>query len=383
MNLSLEYVKRRKKLLEILSKYRDPELAKKIVEKIHIVADRIDEEKILLMSFCGTHEHTVTYYGIRSLMPSKIDLVAGPGCPVCVTPARIIDTAIKLALEEDVVILTYGDMYKVPGSKLSLAQAKGLGARVEVVYGFNDAVRKAREKASKDHVFVGVGFETTMPTVASYIYSNRMPDNLYVLPAYRLTPPITKYMLKLKEIAINGIILPGHVSAIIGVESWLFLEGIVPSVIAGFEPIDVLMAILMILRQIARGEARVENEYHRVVKFRGNEKARKIISEVFDIVDADWRGIGIVPESGAVFKEKYSEYNALEKYDAKVDNAIDIRPGCRCTDVVLGLAKPTDCPLFLKACTPERPYGPCMVSSEGTCYIWAKYGGYIVNRKEG
>ncbi len=381
MNSFQEFVEKRKELSRILSKYRDPKLAKSIVEKIHEVADRIDKEKILLMSFCGTHEHTVTYYGIRSLMPGKIELVAGPGCPVCVTPARIIDTAIKLALEEDVIIQTYGDMYKVPGSKLSLAAARSMGARVEIVYGFNDAVRRAKQRKNEEHVFIGVGFETTMPTVASYIYSNRVPGNLYVLPSYRLTPPITEYMLQLKDIAIDGIILPGHVSTIIGVESWLFLEGRVPSVIAGFEPIDVLIAILMILRQMLKGEARVENEYARVVRFKGNEKAREIISKVFEIIDADWRGIGIVPRSGATFRDEYRDFNALERYPVKVKEAIDIRPGCRCTDIVLGLAKPTDCPLFMKACTPERPYGPCMVSSEGTCHIWAKYGGYLVNQQ--
>ncbi len=380
MNSSQEFAEKRRELTKILSRYRDPELAKKIVEKIHDIASRIDKEKILLMSFCGTHEHTVTYYGIRSLMPDKIELVAGPGCPVCVTPARIIDTTIKLALEEDVIIQTYGDMYKVPGSKQSLANARSMGARVEIVYGFNDAIRKAKQRKDEEHVFIGVGFETTMPTVASYIYSNRMPDNLYILPSYRLTPPITEYMLQLKDIAINGIILPGHVSTIIGVESWLFLEGRVPSVIAGFEPIDVLIAILMILRQILRDEARVENEYTRVVKFKGNEKARKIISRVFEVIDADWRGIGVVPKSGATFRDVYKKFNALEKYSVEVKEAIDIRPGCKCTDIVLGLAKPTDCPLFLKACTPERPYGPCMVSSEGTCHIWAKYGSYLVNK---
>ena len=380
MNSSREFAERRRELIRILSRYRDPELAKRIVEKIHDIASRINEEKILLMSFCGTHEHTVTYYGIRSLMPEKIELVAGPGCPVCVTPARIIDTAIKLALEEDVVIQTYGDMYKVPGSKLSLATARSMGARVEIVYGFNDAVRRAKQRKDEEHVFIGVGFETTMPTVASYIYSNRIPDNLYVLPSYRLTPPITEYMLQLKDIAINGIILPGHVSTIIGVESWLFLEGRVPSVIAGFEPIDILIAILMILRQILRGEARVENEYTRVVRFKGNEKARRIINKVFDVVDADWRGIGVVPDSGATFRDEYRKIDVLEKYSIEVKKATDIRPGCKCADIVLGLAKPTDCPLFLKACTPERPYGPCMVSSEGTCHIWAKYGGYLVNK---
>ncbi len=365
---------RTRTLHRILLSYRDPNLAKSIVDKIKEYAAQI-KDTVRIMNFCGTHEHTITYYGIRSLMPPNIELVAGPGCPVCVTPARIIDAAIKLALEENLTVYTYGDMYKVPGTKLSLAQAKGLGAKVVVVYGFNDAVRMAT-KNKDDSIFVGVGFETTMPTVASQLYIGKVPNNLAIIPSYRLTPPILKYMLNRGDIRIDGIILPGHVSTIIGVESWLFLEGKVPSVIAGFEPIDVLIAILMIIKQLVKGESRVENEYSRVVRFKGNDKARKLISKVFKVIDADWRGIGLVPNSGATLAEKFMHYDAFQKYDLKITNSVDIKPGCRCADIILGLAKPTDCPLFMKACTPETPYGPCMVSSEGTCHIWAKYGGY-------
>lgn len=373
MNLSRESA-RIVELHKMLLRYRNPHLAKTIVNKIKYYASKINDH-IRIMNFCGTHEHTITYYGIRSLVPSNIELVAGPGCPVCVTPARIIDATIKLALEENITVYTYGDMYKVPGSKLSLAQAKSMGAKIKVVYGFNDVVRLATRN-KEESVFIGVGFETTMPTIASPLYTGRVPENLSIIPSYRLTPPILKYMLRRDDIRIDGIILPGHVSTIIGVESWLFLNGVIPSVIAGFEPIDVLLAILIILRQISRGEARVENEYSRVVKFKGNEKARKLIEEVFDIIDADWRGIGIVPESGAILADKYSKYDASRKYDLSVDQTMDIKPGCRCADIVLGIAKPTDCPLFMKTCTPERPYGPCMISSEGACHIWAKYGGY-------
>ena len=366
---------RTKALHKILLSYRDPSLAKSIVDKIKEYATQI-KDTVRIMNFCGTHEHTITYYGIRSLMPPNIELVAGPGCPVCVTPARIIDAAIKLALEENLTIYTYGDMYKVPGTKLSLAQAKGLGAKVIVVYGFNDAVYMATRN-KEDSIFIGIGFETTMPTVASQLYTRRVPSNLTIIPSYRLTPPILKYMLSRGDIRIDGIILPGHVSTIIGVESWLFLEGRVPSVIAGFEPIDVLIAILMIIKQLVKGESRVENEYFRVVRFKGNEKARKLISEVFKVIDADWRGIGLIPSSGATLTEEFMHYDASQKYDLKITNSVDIRPGCKCADITLGLAKPTDCPLFMKTCTPETPYGPCMVSSEGTCYIWAKYGGYV------
>ncbi len=374
MSSSQGYVKRALSLQKILLKYRDPLLARKLVDRIHDLSRRVDD-KVVIMNFCGTHEHTITYYGIRSLMPANIELVAGPGCPVCVTPSRIIDYAIKLALDEGVIVYTYGDMYKVPGTKYSLAQAKSLGANVRVVYGFNDAVKQARSDR-RESVFVGVGFETTMPTVASQIYIGNVPENLAIIPAYKLTPPILKYMLSRGDIRIDGIILPGHVSTIIGVESWLFLEGIVPSVISGFEPIDVLISIYMILKQLVNHERRVINQYRRVVQFKGNVKARKIMSEVFNIVDTDWRGIGLVPKSGATLADKYSNLNAEMRYHVRIDKSIDVKPGCKCADIVLGKAKPTDCPLFLKACTPERPYGPCMVSSEGTCHIWAKYGGY-------
>ncbi len=374
MSSSQGYVKRALSLQKILLKYRDPLLARKLVDRIHDLSRRVDD-KVVIMNFCGTHEHTITYYGIRSLMPANIELVAGPGCPVCVTPSRIIDYAIKLALDEGVIVYTYGDMYKVPGTKYSLAQAKSLGANVRVVYGFNDAVKQARSDR-RESVFVGVGFETTMPTVASQIYIGNVPENLAIIPAYKLTPPILKYMLGRGDIRIDGIILPGHVSTIIGVESWLFLEGIVPSVISGFEPIDILISIYIILKQLVNHERRVINQYRRVVQFKGNVKARKIMSEVFNIVDADWRGIGLVPKSGATLADRYSNLNAEMRYHVRIDKSIDVKPGCKCADIVLGKAKPTDCPLFLKACTPERPYGPCMVSSEGTCHIWAKYGGY-------
>ncbi len=374
MNSSQEYVRHVLSLQKILLKYRDPQLAQQLVNRIHELSKKISD-KIVIMNFCGTHEHTITYYGIRSLMPPNIELIAGPGCPVCVTPSRIIDYAIKLALDENVIVYTYGDMYKVPGTKYSLAQAKSLGADVRIVYGFNDAVKQARSDR-RESVFIGVGFETTMPTVASQIYMGLVPENLTIIPAYKLTPPILKYMLSRGDIRIDGIILPGHVSTIIGVKAWLFLEGIVPSVISGFEPIDVLVSIYMILKQLVDNERKVLNQYKRVVRFNGNVKAKKVMSEVFDIVDTDWRGIGLVPKSGATLADKYSSLNTESRYHVKIDKSIDVKPGCKCADIVLGKAKPTDCPLFLKACTPERPYGPCMVSSEGTCHIWAKYGGY-------
>lgn len=334
------------------------------------------------MGFCGTHEWTFTYFGLRSLLPRDLRVVAGPGCPVCITPGSYVDTAVKLSLD-GVKILTYGDAYKLPGSELgrprSLAEARAEGGSVQVVYGFTDALRIARRSRGL-HVFLGIGFETTAPSVASPISRGEVPGNLLVLSAYRLTPPIMEYMLSsVKDVPIDGVIAPGHVSAIIGAKSWGFVAEKYhrPVVVAGFEPLDVMLALLEMVAQVIRGEARLVNEYKRLATWEGNLRAQRVMAEVFSVVDAGWRGIGVVPGSGYVFSDKYSRYDAavqlgLEKELRRID---EMPGGCRCADVVLGRASPIDCPLFGKACTPSHPYGPCMVSREGTCYIWARYGG--------
>lgn len=363
-----------------IQKLRDREIIKTYVNKIHQLKKRIEAEvtsdTIKIMNFCGTHEFTITYYGIRSLMPEGIELIAGPGCPVCVTPAREIDEAIEISRQA--AVLTYGDMYKVPGSRISLAQAKAFGGDVRVVYGFRDAVRTALAEPDKEFVFFAVGFETTAPTVASYVVDNGVPKNLTLLVSYRITVPIMRYILESGKHDLNGIIAPGHVSTIIGAGAWSFVpeEFGVPLVVAGFEPLDVIIAIYEILKQIYERRPRLVNEYSRVVTWEGNLIAKKYLREAFDTVDGLWRGIDIVPKSVWRLKERYSHLDAREKYDVRIEHSIDLKPGCRCAEVVLGLAKPTDCKFFGKACTPEHPIGPCMVSSEGTCSIWFKYGGY-------
>ncbi|RLE68265.1 MAG: hydrogenase formation protein HypD [Thermoprotei archaeon] len=356
--------------------FRSKNIARKIANKISFLSSKFDEE-IKIMHVCGTHEHTITYYGLRTLLPDNVELVAGPGCPVCIVPAKEIDEAIELSLK-GIKVYTYGDMYKVPGSKYSLAEARSLGGNVEVIYGFYDVLDRAR-KDGVESIFFAVGFETTVPTVASHIVEKDIPENLRLLVSYRLTVPALKYVLDRDDIVLKGVIAPGHVSTITGAYAWRFVSEKynIPVVIAGFEPIDVLLAVYIILKQLVENKIRLVNEYSRVVSLNGNLVAKKYILEAFKKVDGLWRGIGILPKSRLMLRKKYSYLDARKLYSINVGEGIDLRPGCKCGEVVLGIAKPTDCPLFMKRCTPQTPYGACMVSSEGTCNIWAKYGGYI------
>lgn len=355
------------------------------------------EVPIKIMNFCGTHEWTITYYGLRTLLPEEIEMVAGPGCPVCITPATYVDELIKLALD-GIRVYTFGDAFKLVSTSgktpRSLAEAQALGGNVKVVYSFLEAVKDAR-MYGKDSVFFGIGFETTAPSYALLIKSGEVPRNLKLLSALRLTPPVMRYVIKLyKErglLPIRGVIAPGHVSTIIGGMAWEFLprEFRIPTVVAGFEPLDVLVATAKILKMLAVGRPSVEVEYKRLVKWEGNRVAKEVINEVFDVVNAAWRGIGFVPKSGLELKDVFSKYDAVKEFKLKAPRPEDyvlttaspnpygseLPPGCKCGEVILGVEKPIKCPLFMKACTPDSPFGPCMVSSEGTCRIWALYGG--------
>jgi len=341
---------------------------------------------VKVMDFCGTHEWAITYYGIRSLMPKGVELIAGPGCPVCITPATFVEEAIKLALD-GIRVYVFGDAYKLPSTSLkkprSLFEAAAMGANVKVVYGFLDAVKDAKEYG-KEALFLGIGFETTAPSYAIPFKHGIVPKNLKFLSALRLTPPIMRHALdiNMKKYPTHkfGVIAPGHVSTVIGASAWEFLprEYKIPTVVAGFEPLDLLIAIEKILEMMVNERPGIFNEYARSVTWEGNIYAKKAIEEVFEVVDAAWRGIGVVPKSGLVLSEKFKEWDAVREYGIKEDiqRAITDPPGCRCGEVSLGLIPPTQCPMFMKVCTPERPYGPCMVSEEGTCRIWALYGGY-------
>lgn len=357
-----------------------------VVKLIHRVAGTIGEE-VKIMDFCGTHEHTIVSSGIRSLMPGNVELVAGPGCPVCITPAFYVDVAIKLALD-GVRVYTYGDTYRLPGSEppgsrrpRTLADARAQGADVIIVYGLIEAIRHFKGDP-RESVFLAVGFETTAPSTASAVVNGKIPRGLTVINVHRLTPPIMRYAFEAhKGAPIKGVIAPGHVSTIVGAAAWDFVprEYGVPTVVAGFEPLDVLKAILSILIMVKEGEPRLVNEYTRAVTWEGNRRAQKLIAECCEVVDAMWRGLGLVPGSGLAFRDKYKEYDALREYGIKEPTPeewkYDLPSGCRCSEVTLGLAKPTECPLFMRRCTPGTPYGPCMVSIEGACAVWARFGG--------
>ncbi|MCX8204906.1 MAG: hydrogenase formation protein HypD [Candidatus Nezhaarchaeota archaeon] len=363
-------------MLQPLESYRDKELVLKVARAIREASLRVKEVKI--MHVCGTHEQVISQHGIRSLLPANVKVIAGPGCPVCVVPAREVDEAIKLALEHKVVLATFGDMYRVPGSEFSLAEARALGGDVRVVYSISDAVKIAEESPSRQVAFFSIGFETTAPTTASMLIEG-VPRNFSVLVSHRLIPPAMELLMGVSEVYFDGFICPGHVATIIGTRPFkIFPEFYrMPTVIAGFEPLDVLLAVKHIVDQVEAGVARLVNEYRRLVREDGNVKAQRLMEEVFEVCDARWRGIGRVPSSGLRLKEKYGEHDARLRFNVKVEGSRDLKPGCSCHLVLIGKLAPPECPLFAKACTPRAPQGPCMVSSEGTCNIWYRYGGKL------
>jgi len=351
-------------------RFRDATLAKRVVEKIRNLASK--EGTIKICHVCGTHEWTITHFGLRSILPANVEVIAGPGCPVCVTPASEIDEAIHLALK-GMVVTCFGDVLRVPGSKMSLLDAKAEGADVRVVYGVGDAVKMAEKEPNKEFVFFAIGFETTAPSTAVEVVK-KPPENLSFLVSHRIIPPAMKLLVEMKDLSLNGFIAPGHVSTIIGIKPYEIFPKLygMPTVVAGFEPLDILFGVYMILKQLSDGEPRLENEYVRAVHPEGNIKALELMKEVFEVVDDNWRGLGTIPSSTFKLREEYENLDACLRYGVKVENGVDIQPGCKCHLVIIGKIKPTECPLFLKACTPQKPVGPCMVSTEGTCQIWAK-----------
>ncbi len=347
-------------------------------------------ERIVIMNFCGTHEWTTVSYGIRSLVPENVELVAGPGCPVCVTPSRVVEHALKLA-SEGVRVYVFGDAYRLRAVRCvegaaSLAEARALGYDVKVVYSFLDAIRDAGDREA---VFLGIGFETTAPGYALPLVRGMVPPNLSLLTSLRLTPPAARYALRLvRERGMAegyAVIAPGHVSTVTGPEPWekVSKDLGVPVVISGFEPIDLLISVSLALKMIHDGEVGAVNEYSRAVRPGGNRLSLAVIREAFEVYDAAWRGIGVIEQSGLRLRERYSDHDAIVRYGLRpVEDGFtgdDLPPGCICSEVMLGLARPIDCPMFMGRCTPGRPWGPCMVSVEGTCSVWARHGGWRVD----
>ncbi len=360
-----------------MKSYQDPDLINKLRSKISDIAEKIDG-KTKICHVCGTHEFTISHWGIRSLLPSNVEVIAGPGCPVCVCPNEDIEQAIWLA-KNGYTLATFGDMSRVPSNQGSLLTARAEGASIQIVYSFLDVIKLAKKNPSKKIVFFAIGFETTAPTVAIELLNNNLPSNLSILSSYRLVPPAMYLLLEQPDIQVDGFIAPGHVSAITGSGMYepISSKHQVPIVIAGFEPADVMFGILETLKQLTTNQPRTENLYQRVVTREGNTKALNAINTAYSIVDAKWRGIGEVPQSGLEIAETYSSYNIRLIEDIPKSKGRDIPKGCRCADVILGKIYPEKCSLFNKICTPENPVGPCMVGTEGTCAIHAKYGGYL------
>ena len=352
---------------------RSKEFTGKIIDGINKIVKDLNKP-VKFMHVCGTHEHTISKFGLRTLLPKEIEIISGPGCPVCICPAADIDKAVELGKRDDTIIVTFGDMIRVPATNISLAELKAKGADVRIAYGPNEAVKIAKNNSDKEVIFFAIGFETTAPTIG-YEIVNGPPPNFSIICAHKLIPAALELLISQSQLNIDGFISPGHVATIIGLQPFkIFSDAYkVPNVIAGFEPNDVLLAILMLLNQKKDKNFETLNEYSRVVKPAGNEIAQKIIADVFESVSSPWRGIGRIYDGGLAIKKEFEQFDADKKFDIKIEHSQDIPPGCNCHLVMVGKIKPQECKLFRKQCTPLNPIGPCMVSQEGTCSIYYKY----------
>ncbi|HAK89709.1 MAG TPA: hydrogenase formation protein HypD [Nitrospiraceae bacterium] len=329
-----------------------------------------------LMEVCGTHTVAIFKHGIRSLLPEGLRLLSGPGCPVCVTSIKDIDKAIAISMQPDVIFTTFGDMMRVPGAKKSLSEAKAEGADIRVVYSPLDCLKIAEENKDKKIVFFSAGFETTTPSVAGTIFEaeRRQINNFLIYSVNKLVPPALDVLLQSDDVRIDGFIMPGHVSTIIGSKPYDFIASkyATPCVITGFGADDILAGITMLLKQIAEGRAAVEIQYKSVVTETGNKKAVEFINKYFEPCDSHWRGIGVLPNSGLRLRNEYKHRDAEVVFNIEVPELQEPK-GCQCGLVLRGVKIPSECPLFGKACTPEKPIGACMVSMEGSCAAYYKY----------
>ena len=355
-----------------VDEFRDPAIAQKLIEIIH----RISQNPVRLMEVCGTHTMSILRNGIRSLLPNTISLLSGPGCPVCVTAQEEIDAFIEIARQDDVIMVTFGDLIRVPGSESSLQNERAKGRDIRVVSSAFDAIRISKDNPDKKVVFAGIGFETTAPTVASAITSCRKEGirNFSVYSAHKRLLPALFALMENHNVRIDGFLLPGHVSAIIGTEAYraFFDANNIPCVVAGFEALDIIYAIFLLVEQIEKNEPNLVNSYQRAVTSKGNLKAQAIMDDVFVRSDACWRGLGTIRGSGLDIGEGFSEFDAQETFSFHVAES-EASSACACGDILTGTKTPMDCPLYNKACTPMTPAGPCMVSSEGTCSAFYHY----------
>ena len=355
-----------------VKEYRDIRLSRRMIEQI----DGISRRRIRLMEVCGTHTVAIFRNGIRTVLPETISLLSGPGCPVCVTDQPEIDTAIAFACQRNCIVATFGDLIRVPGTRSSLQQEQSAGRDIRIVYSTFDAVHIARENPDKSVVFLGIGFETTAPTIAASILAAEKAgiSNYYVYSAHKLMPPALDTLIGQKALEIDGFLLPGHVSVIIGTQAYrpFFDQYRLPSAVAGFEPVDILQAIYELAVMIESETPRLVNCYPRAVTESGNGEARDVMYRVFESCDASWRGIGRIPASGLKIREEFAAYDAARFFAVETPASAPPK-GCACGEILTGKKTPPECPLYKTQCTPIHPVGPCMVSSEGTCAAFYKY----------
>lgn len=364
--------------MKYIDEFRQKKRCLEVGRAIEKVAPKGRE--ITLMEVCGTHTQSFFRYGLKSLMPSNIRLLSGPGCPVCVSAQGYIDEAIGLARLDKVFIATFGDMMRVPGTDSSLEKEKTKGADVRVVYSTLEALNMAKEHPDKSVIFLGVGFETTAPTIAAAILSAKKQKlkNFFIFSSHKLIPPAMEALLEGGDLNLDGFLCPGHVSTVIGARPYEFIAKRyrIPCCVAGFEPLDMLEGIYLLVKQVVQEKAEVGNQYRRSVRYEGNLKAQEIMQEVFKVADCEWRGLGIIPKSGLKIRKRYSQFDAEVKFPNvkyQIDTKQEKTKGCICGLILKGTKIPLDCPLFAKLCNPENPVGACMVSSEGTCSAYYKY----------
>lgn len=354
------------------NEYRDSDIARKLITNLH----KTIKKPIRIMEICGTHTVSIFRHGLRTVLPEDLKLISGPGCPVCVTATKDINKAIQLARIKNVHIATFGDLIRVPGTHSSLKKEMAEGARASIVYSTMDAIELAKNNPDDEIVFIGIGFETTAPTIAaSILTAHQMKlENFSVLSAHKLLPPAMNALLTGGESIIDGFLCPGHVTTIIGVQAYrdVARNYNVPSVVAGFEPVDILQSLNMLLEFINHENPQVAIQYARAVSENGNPRARKIMDTVFEPADATWRGLGPIPFSGLAIKSDFSDFDAETRFNLVEVEAED-PAGCRCGDVLRGIMSPPECGLYKKVCKPDNPVGPCMVSSEGTCAAYYRY----------
>ena len=350
------------------------------VEKLSAAICAMDVGEVRLMEVCGTHTMSIAKSGIKAMLPENVKLLSGPGCPVCVTPPQVIDAILELAMNKDVIIASYGDMLRVPGSKRgdSLLRRRALGARVEMVYSPLDAIDIARKNPEKQVIFLGVGFETTAPGTAAAVLTAKEQgvENFSVLSMLKTVEPALDALTKMEGFNIDGFICPGHVAVILGEKGFEYLpqrHGL-PGAIAGFEAEDILLAVYKILKRIESKEPGIDNCYLRAVSPEGNELAQQMVEKCFEPRRDLWRGLGAIEESGLGLKEELSDFDAEKRFNITYSE-VETPTACRCGDVICGRIAPQLCPMFGKVCTPEDPVGPCMVSSEGACAAAMKYAG--------